>query len=66
MNRAELRAAIARKNVQKGDLAKALGISRNSLVNKLKGTTEFKESEIQKLIAVLGLTAKEVNHIFLS
>ena len=66
MNRAELRAAIARKNIKKAQLAEDLEISRTSLTNKLKGVTEFKESEIQKLIAVLGLTAKEVNHICLS
>ena len=66
MNRAELRAAIARKNIKKSQLAEDLEISRTSLTNKLKGVTEFKESEIQKLITALGLTAKEVNHIFLS
>lgn len=65
MNRAELRAAIARKGISKTDLAQALDISSTSLQLKLKGEREFKESEIQKLINVLGLTADDVNLIFL-
>ena len=64
MNRAELRAAIARKGISKTDLAQALDISSTSLQLKLKGEREFKESEIQKLINVLGLTADDVNLIF--
>ena len=66
MNREELRAAIARKDISKGQLANALGISYQALWNKMNGFSEFKESEIQKLITVLGLTAKEVNHLFLN
>ena len=66
MNRAELRAEIARKEISRTSLAEALGISMTSLVMKLKGEREFKESEIQKLIEVLGLTAVDVNRIFLS
>ncbi len=65
MNRAELKAAIARKGISKTDLAQALDISSTSLQLKLKGEREFKESEIQKLINVLGLTADDVNLIFL-
>ena len=65
MNRAELRAAIARIGISKTVLAQALGISSTSLQLKLKGEREFKESEIQKLINILGLTADDVNLIFL-
>lgn len=66
MNRSELRAEIARKGVSKTSLAEALGISLTSLSMKLKGEREFKESEIQKLVTALSLTAKDVNRIFLS
>jgi predicted transcriptional regulator len=65
MNRSELRAEIARKNISKSQLAKSLDLSPASLYLKLKGEREFKESEIQKLIAVLELTANDVNRIFL-
>lgn len=66
MNRAELRAEIARKEISKTHLADALGLSLTSLSLKLKGDREFKESEILKLIDVLSLTADDVNRIFLS
>lgn len=66
MNREELRAAIARKNITKTDLAEALGITRVALQNKMSGSSEFKESEIKTLVRVLGLTAEEFNHIFLA
>lgn len=66
MSRAELRAEIARKDIRKASLAKALGLSQASFYQKLKGEREFKESEIQKLVTALGLTAADVNRIFLS
>ena len=65
MNRDELRAAIARKNISKKDLAEALGISQGALYYKLSGQHEFKESEIRVLIEVLELSADAVNLIFL-
>lgn len=66
MNRAELRAAIARKNISKTELAKALGISRTALGQKLNGQREFKESEIRTLFSVLELSPDAFNSIFLS
>jgi len=66
MDRSELRAEIARKNISKTVLAEALKLSRASFCSKLKGEREFKESEIRKLVDVLGLTATDVNRIFLS
>ena len=66
MNRTELKAEIARKEISKTRLAEALGLSLTSFSLKLKGDREFKESEIQKLISVLELTAADVNRIFLN
>lgn len=66
MNRDELRAAIARKNITRKDLADALGITPVALYNKMAGRNEFKETEIRKLIAVLELSPDAVNTIFLS
>ena len=66
MNRDELRAEIARKNVSKKHIAEALGISSTGLSLKMSGTNEFKESEIKTLVSVLDLSADDVNRIFLS
>ena len=65
MNRDELRAEIARKNVPKGKLAEELGLSRAGLALKLSGTNEFRETEIKALIRVLSLTPEDVDRIFL-
>ena len=65
MNRDELRAEIARKNVTKKRIAEELGISATGLALKLSGNHEFKESEIKTLVSVLGLTPDDVNRIFL-
>lgn len=66
MDRAELRAEIARKNLSKTFIAEALDLSLTSLNLKLKGEREFKESEIQRLVEIFGWTAADINRIFLS
>ena len=66
MNREELRAEIARKQITKRTIAKALEISETSLALKMRGVREFKESEIRGLIWVLDLTPDDVTRIFLS
>lgn len=66
MNREELRAEIARKNLSKRAIAKALGISETSLLMKMRHDREFKESEIKKLVEVLNLTPDDVSRIFLA
>ncbi len=65
MDREELRAEIARKNVSKGKLAKELGISSGSLWLKMTGQREFKETEIKALVRALNLTPEDVTRIFL-
>lgn len=66
MNREELRAEIARKNMTKRSIANALGISETAFLMKMKHDREFKESEIRKLVEVLDLTPEDVTRIFLS
>ena len=66
MNREELRAEIARKQITKRTIAKALEISETSLALKMRGVREFKDSEIRGLIWVLDLTPEDVQRIFLS
>ena len=64
MNYAELRASIARKGITNRHLAEALGISEQSLYNKMQGIREFKNSEIKHISKILGLSMRDVNIIF--
>lgn len=66
MNRNELRAEIARKGISNRTIAGELNISEQAFYNKMGGQTEFKESEIKKLVKILGLSAIDVDRIFLS
>lgn len=66
MNRDELRAAIAKKNITRKEIADALGISNTGLSLKMSGRHQFKEGEIRILVSILGLTPDDVNRIFLS
>lgn len=45
-------------------IAEKSGILRETLYNKLRGTSEFKASEITNLSKVLRLSAKERDDIF--
>lgn len=45
-------------------LALKIGITRESLYNKLNNETEFKASEISRITDVLELTSKERDDIF--
>lgn len=64
MERAELRAEVARKGVSNRAISQALGISEQAFYNKMSGKAEFKESEIKKIAQVLLLTSDDVNRIF--
>ncbi len=44
-----LRAEMARKNIKPKKLANILGISYDSIINKLNGKTDFTRSEIFKI-----------------
>lgn len=66
MNRTELKADIQRNGISNRSIAKELGISEQTFYNKLNGSTEFKESEIKKLVRLLNLSSARVDQIFLS
>lgn len=66
MNSMELRAAIARTGKTYRSLAKDLGISEQAFYNKMNGESEFKNSEIAKLIKELSLSTDDINIIFFS
>ncbi|MDU2333081.1 hypothetical protein [Veillonella sp.] len=45
-------------------VASELSLTREALYKKLRGDTEFKASEIAKLVELLKLTGKETKNIF--
>jgi len=45
-------------------VASKLSLTREALYKKLRGDTEFKASEIAKLVELLKLTSKETKNIF--
>ena len=65
MDRAELRAEIARRGISNLSLARQLGISDQAFYNKMNGKSEFRESEIKKLVEILSLSPEKLNLIFL-
>lgn len=64
MNYPELKAAISRSGLSRGQIAGHLGLSENAVYNKLSGKSEFKGSEIKTMARLLSLSASAVNFIF--
>ena len=64
MNIHLLNTKIAQKGIKKQHLASELGITPNSMSNKLKGLTKFDIDEVSKLVNVLGLSTGEIAAIF--
>ena len=54
-----LNSIIKQRGIKKGVIAKRLGITHNTLTNKLDGSTDFKVSEAQALCKILGITDPE-------
>lgn len=64
MNRAELRAAIARSGKTNAHLAEKLGITPESFSRKLHGRSQFRLSEVRTLKTELDLADEEVIRVF--
>lgn len=64
MNRSELRAAMARKDVNSERAAKAIGISADAFRRKMRGATQFRADNIAGLAVLLDLTLDDINVIF--
>jgi len=62
----ELNELITRSGMKKTVLAASMGITDNSLRNKLSGKTNFKWGEIQILVRKLRLSASQCSDIFFS
>lgn len=55
MNRRELEAEMVRKGFTCAQLAQKLGMNRSTFSKKINGVSEFKQSEIEAIIRVLGI-----------
>jgi len=59
-----LRDCIRSKGMKLGHVARVLGITNNTLRNKLEHETEFKLSEAEKLSKMLGMTTEQRDRCF--
>lgn len=64
MNANELNAELARNNISIPKAADMIGIGKKAFYSKMKGETEFKQSEISSLKKLLGLSDERVGEIF--
>lgn len=55
----EIRAELARQRKSQADLAEALGISQQSLSNRLTGDTAFAMDELAKVAELLGVDVEQ-------
>ena len=64
INLTKLNARIVESGMSKTFIAKKLGITREGFYKKLNGKSEFKASELYKLIDILHLSEDESRIIF--
>lgn len=64
MNTDDLNAEIARCGLTKPQLAKKMGVSKKRLYSRLRGETNFKQEEIQKIASILNLDEDKIMNIF--
>lgn len=64
MNHLELKAEVIRAGYSITSFAGALNLSRTAIYRKMRGVSEFKQSEIVKIKNVLNLTPEMVKTIF--
>lgn len=64
MNFNDLNAEIARCGLTIPELSKRIGISKKTMYSRMKGETEFSQSEISKIAEVLNLDGERILNIF--
>lgn len=64
MNFPELKAAMARKNINIPLLAEMLKISKKTIYSRFSGETDFNLSEIRKIAEILELSSEDILIIF--
>lgn len=63
-NYSKLLGTMKEQGITQEKLAKSMGISNTSLSSKLKGKTQFKVSEVQKIMTILALPDESVTLYF--
>lgn len=63
-NHSRLRGKIRECGITETQLAKAIGMTRGSLSDKLNGKFYFKTVEIYNICAVLGIALKDIDYYF--
>lgn len=64
MNPNKLKAELVRHNLSIPAAAKLIGIGKKTFYCKVKGESQFKQSEIRKLKEILSLSDERVGDIF--
>lgn len=64
MNKRAFRAVMILHGDTQKAVAEALGVTQKTIADKINGVTDFKQSEIRKLIERYGLTPAQVDNIF--
>ena len=64
MNKTELDVELVRKHLSIPRAANAIGIGKKAFYAKVKGESQFKQIEIQKLKKLLDLSDERVSEIF--
>lgn len=64
MNKPLMKSVIARNNDTQDALAKALGLPRSAVSNRMNGKVDFRVSEINRIRNRYNLTAEETVEIF--
>lgn len=66
MRMSKLIGRMAEKNISSKEMAKCLGISKNTMTSRILGRSEFKQSEIEKACILLEIdNAEDKCEIFL-
>lgn len=64
MNVNKLRAKLFEHGISPEEMAQKLKISKTAFYRKLRGVTEFKQSEIMGIITFLDLNYQDIHEIF--
>lgn len=64
MNAQKLKDLLNKKGIKHEEMARCLNISRTAFYRKMRGATEFKQSEIMGIIKVLKLEDDDIHEFF--
>ncbi|MDE5977311.1 MAG: DUF739 family protein [Turicibacter sp.] len=64
MNINKLKAKIVEQGLSYKDVYEDLGLSKTAFLSKMNGKTQFKLSELRKIVVILDLNQSELKEIF--